>query len=48
MEMEDREKPGEALTVEYRASLSSGPRWSAVRLPRFLPLSKSAPRELLV
>jgi len=48
MEMEDREKPGEALTVEYRASLSSGPRWSAVCLPRFLPLSKSAPRELLV
>jgi hypothetical protein len=23
MEMEDREKPGEALTVEYRVSLSS-------------------------
>jgi hypothetical protein len=44
MEMEDREKPREALTLEYRSSLSSGPRWSAVHLPRFLPLFKSAPR----
>ena len=48
MEMEDREKPGEAIAVEYRASLSSGPRWSAVCLSRFLPLSKFTPRELLV